>query len=39
VIQPNDLEQGWVNSHSVFSGPRKDSGKIFKSEISSNLPQ
>jgi len=28
-----------VARHSVFSGPRKRSGKIFKSEISFNLSQ
>jgi len=41
----NVLVQGWAISgpnvarHSVFSGPRKHSGTIIKSEIFSNLSQ
>jgi len=37
----NELAARWplVACHSVFSGPRKHLGKIFKSEIFSNLSQ
>jgi len=47
-IPANPLEQGWemaarrpqhTHSHSIFSGLRKHSGNMFKSEIYSKLSQ